>query len=191
MSRTKRQILFIQGGGKDVHDEWDNKLVESLRRELGAEYDLHYPRMPNEEDPRYASWKPAIEKELEALDDGAIVVGHSIGATMLANVLAKREKRELGALILISAPFVGEGGWPSDELKSTTNLGEMLPKDVPIHIFHGLADDEVPPQHADLYERAIPQAVMHRIAGRDHQFNNDLKDVAAEIMKSDGPRPRQ
>jgi hypothetical protein len=27
-----RQILFIQGGGAGTHDEWDNKLVESLRQ---------------------------------------------------------------------------------------------------------------------------------------------------------------
>ncbi|MEP7191263.1 MAG: hypothetical protein ABI903_00175 [Actinomycetota bacterium] len=27
-----RQILFIQGGGAGTHDEWDNKLVESLCR---------------------------------------------------------------------------------------------------------------------------------------------------------------
>src|SRR5689334_14082400 len=100
---SKLQILFIQGGGERVHDEWDNKLVESLRQELGANYEVRYPRMPNEEDPHYASWKPAIEKELDALDDDAIVVGHSIGAAMLVNVLAERsEKREFDALILIS-----------------------------------------------------------------------------------------
>ena len=28
----RRQILFIQGGGVDAHDEWDDKLVDSLRR---------------------------------------------------------------------------------------------------------------------------------------------------------------
>lgn len=31
-----RQVLFIQGGGAGTHDEWDGKLVESLRRELGG-----------------------------------------------------------------------------------------------------------------------------------------------------------
>jgi hypothetical protein len=45
---STRQILLIQGGGAGAHDEWDDKLVESLRRELGGEYDVRYPRMPNE-----------------------------------------------------------------------------------------------------------------------------------------------
>jgi hypothetical protein len=34
-----RQILFVQGAGKGVHDKWDNKLVDSLRQGLGE----HYP----------------------------------------------------------------------------------------------------------------------------------------------------
>lgn len=39
-----RQILFIQGGGADVHDEWENKLADSLRVKLGFGYQLSYPR---------------------------------------------------------------------------------------------------------------------------------------------------
>jgi len=30
-----RQILFVQGAGNDVHEQWDNKLVEDLRRPGG------------------------------------------------------------------------------------------------------------------------------------------------------------
>ena len=85
-----RQILFIQGGGAGTHDEWDNKLVESLRRELGDGYEVRYPRMPDEGDPSHATWSPAIRREMADLDDGAIVAGHSVGATILINVLAEQ-----------------------------------------------------------------------------------------------------
>jgi predicted alpha/beta hydrolase family esterase len=181
-SRTKRQVLFVQGGGADVHDQWDNKLVDSLKRELGSNYEIRYPRMPNESDPQYADWKRALEQEIESMDDDAIVVGHSIGGTMLVNVLAVSSfKAKLGAVFLVSAPFVGEGGWPSEELKSPMDLGAKLPEGIPIHVYHGLRDEAVPPQHADLYKRAIPQAEVHRVADRDHQFNNDLKEVAEAI----------
>ena len=30
-----RQVLLIQGGGAGAHDEWDDKLFDSLRQELG------------------------------------------------------------------------------------------------------------------------------------------------------------
>jgi len=39
-------VLFIQGGGERVHDEWDDKLVDRLRRKLGPGYDVRYPVMP-------------------------------------------------------------------------------------------------------------------------------------------------
>ena len=49
-----RQVLFIQGGGEGVHDEWDKQLVASLKRELGPDYQISYPRMPNEAHRQYA-----------------------------------------------------------------------------------------------------------------------------------------
>jgi hypothetical protein len=57
------QVLFIQGGGAGAHDEWDDKLVESLRRELGGGYEVRYPRMPDEGDPNDARWSAAIRRE--------------------------------------------------------------------------------------------------------------------------------
>jgi hypothetical protein len=45
------QILFAQGGGEGAHDEWDDKLVDSLTRELGDGFEIRYPRMPREDDP--------------------------------------------------------------------------------------------------------------------------------------------
>src|SRR6185503_8228177 len=88
-ARMKRQLLFVQGGGAGTHDEWDDKLVASLRRELGPTVEIRYPRMPNEDDPKYKVWKAALEKELATLDDGAILIGHSIGATIMINALAE------------------------------------------------------------------------------------------------------
>jgi predicted alpha/beta hydrolase family esterase len=176
------QLLFVQGGGVRVHDEWDGKLVESLRDGLGPTYEIRYPRMPNEEDPSYVSWKATLEKEFATLSDGAILVGHSVGGTILINALAEDPpEREFGAIFLIAAPFVGEGGWQSDDLKPQRELGEKLPRGVPIYLYHGLADDTAPPSHAELYARAIPRARLHRLPGRDHQFNNDLTEIAAMI----------
>jgi hypothetical protein len=56
--QLKRQVLFVQGAGKAAHEQWDSKLVESLRRELGQAFEIHYPRMPREDEPSYARWTP-------------------------------------------------------------------------------------------------------------------------------------
>ena len=42
------------------------------------------------------------------------------------------------------------------------------------------------PAHAELCARAIPQAQLHRLPGRDHQLNNALSEVA-EVIKRLGP----
>jgi pimeloyl-ACP methyl ester carboxylesterase len=184
-----RQILFIQGGGAGAHDEWDCKLVDSLRRELGHGYDLRYPRMPDEHDPSYARWSAAIQGEVTTLDDGAVVVGHSVGGTILINTLAERPPQgPLAAIVLIAAPFVGTGGWPGEEFELPHDLGARLPHGTPVHVFHGLRDETAPPSHADLYARAIPQARLHLLPGRDHQLDNDLSEVAKAISPHD-PRP--
>jgi len=184
------QVLFIQGGGAGTHDEWDDKLVASLRRELGDGYEVRYPRMPAEDDPSDRTWVPAIERELAALDDGALVVGHSVGGTLLVHALAQHPAGvRLGAIVLLAAPFVGAGGWPADEFNLPDDLGERLPAGVPVHLFHGTDDDTAPPAHADLYARAIPQALLHQLPGRDHQLGNDLRDVANEIKALRPPAP--
>ncbi len=176
------QVLFVQGGGEGTHDDWDEKLVGSLRSELGPNYEIRYPRLPNEDDPSYATWKATLEKELAALSDGVILVGHSIGGTILINALAEHPPaREFGAIFLIAAPFVGEGGWHSDDWTPQRQLGGKLPSGVPIYLYHGLADDTAPPSHAELFLHAIPQAHLCRLPGRDHQLNNDLGEIAAAI----------
>ncbi len=168
-------VLFVQGAGEDVHEAWDRKLVESLQHNLGAGYRVRYPRMPDEADPKYATWKPAIIDELDA----PILVGHSLGGTMLVHALAEHGVK-FQALVLIAAPYIGEGGWPSDEITARTHFG--LPA-APVLLFHGTADTTAPTNHVHLYARAIQNATVHVLEGRDHQLNNDLGEVARELQR--------
>jgi hypothetical protein len=72
--------------------------------------------MPGEGDPSYARWSAAI----------------------LVSALARQPpERGLGAIVLTTAPFVGEGDWPSDEFELTSDLGARLPSAVRVHVFHG------------------------------------------------------
>ena len=177
-----QQILFIQGGGEGVHDEWDNRMVDSLRRELGPGYEVRYPRMPDEADPDYTRWKAAIIEAIGGLDDGVILVGHSVGGTILVNVLAEAAPaRRIAGLILVAAPFVGAGGWPGGEIEPMAGVGARLPDAMAVHLYHGDRDETAPLAHADLYEAAMPAARVHRLPGRDHQLNDDLSEVAVAV----------
>ncbi len=175
-------MLFIQGGGAGAHDEWDVRLVDDLQRALGDEYEVRYPRMPAEADPSLASWSAAILREMAHLDDRAVVVGHSVGGTILIHAIAEQPPQPAPvAIVLVSAPFVGEGGWPGDEFELSGDLGAHLPRGMPVYLFHGLDDETAPPLHADLYAQSIPQARVHRLPARDHQLNDDLSEVATAI----------
>lgn len=180
-----RHVLFIQGGGADgTHDEWDNKLVESLGRALGSGYEIRYPRMPDEADPSYESWSAAIRNEMARLDDGAILVGHSIGATILIATLAEEPaSRAVSGIFLLAAPFFGEGGWATEDIGAMDEVGKRLPARTPVFVYQGSDDDTVPLEHASLYQKAIPHAVVRRLTGRDHQLNNDLSEIAADILQ--------
>jgi len=177
-----KRVLFVQGGGEGVHDRWDDKLVQSLERELGEGYRVRYPRMPNEGDPRYCAWKAALFDEFDLLEDGAILVGHSVGGAILIHTLAEQPPRaRFGGIFLIATPFIGEGGWPSDDIKPRADLSERLPVGVPIFLYHGTEDDIVPVAHVHLYAKRIPHAVVCISERSDHQLNNDLSQVARDI----------
>lgn len=183
-----RQVLFIQGGGAGVHDEWDDKLVASLERALGAAYEIRYPRMPREHAPRFKAWSAAIRREIARLDDGAILVGHSIGGTILIHALADRPKllRTIAAIHLIAPPFVGDGGWPSEDIELSRDWAASL-ADATVTLYRGGADKTTPKTHLDLYAKAMPHAHVRRLKGRDHQLDNDLSEVAADIRRVGKP----
>lgn len=177
-------VLFVQGAGPGVHADWDIHLVESLRRELGPLYDVRYPQMPDEVDPRMEAWRPVLQRELAELLPGGIAVGHSAGGTMLLHLLADRAPANgLGAVVLIAAPFLGPGGWVSEEIAPRADLGERLRAVAPVLLFHGEDDEVVPVAHVELYAATIPHARVRRLPGRDHQLNDDLSEVARDIRE--------
>jgi predicted alpha/beta hydrolase family esterase len=178
----KTQILFIQGGGEGAYRE-DALLAASLAKELGADCEVRYPEMPNEASPDYSAWRGRLAQELATMEGEVILVGHSLGASVLVKFLAEDHSgRAIAGIVLIAAPFIGEGGWEGDDLQLPASIGDRLPKNVPLHLYHGRDDETVPFTHLGLYARELPNAVVHRLEGRNHQLNNDLSEVARDIQ---------
>jgi len=176
-----RQVLFIQGAGEGAHAA-DAALAASLATALGPAYAVRYPPMPAEEDPDDAAWGARIAAELEGMGDSVILVGHSAGAVTLLMFLARSGfgMEKVAGIFLAGAPFFGKGGWHVDGFELPADLGPKLPA-APIHFYHGDSDEIVPVGHLDLYARAVPQAAIHPLKGRDHQLGGDMSEVAADI----------
>src|SRR5215213_1807763 len=161
MPTKNKQVLFVQGGGRGTHDEWDDKLVASLQRQLDCGISIRYPRMPREGDPDAAAWKKTIGKELGKLTDDVILVGHSLGAAILLDYLADGDlEHRLAGVFLIATPYIGEGGWPSDELRPTKELTVSLPARTPIYLYQGDEDQTVPLSHLGMLAKALPHATV-------------------------------
>ncbi len=179
---VKHQLLFVQGGGKGTHDEWDSKLVESLRQELGQDYEIHYPRMPDEADPNVMSWKRKISAELSRLRGNVLLVGHSVGGSILLKYLSEEEvKKPIAGLFLLAAPSWDEDQWNFDDLKLPRNIADKLAFIPRIFLYHSRDDVDVPFAHLALHGARLPQATIRAVDGRGHQFGNDLTDVARDI----------
>jgi predicted alpha/beta hydrolase family esterase len=181
------QVLFVQGGGQGAHQE-DAALVTSLVNELGADYEVHYPVMPHEDSPDYPAWNRVLIEQLERLGDDVILVAHSVGPTIVVWSLAENQpKQKLAGVFLIAPPFVGERGWQIEEFTPPKDIGSKVP-DVPIYLYHSREDELVPFAHVDLYAAVLPQAFIRRLAGRNHQLNNDLSEVARDICSLNARR---
>jgi len=183
------QILFIHGGGGGAFKA-DALLAASLHTNLGADYHVRYPEMPNDEEPDIQIWKRIILDHAREIGERAILAGHSIGASVLLKIFTEPgDKPPIAGLFSISAPFWHDHEvWRWDEVKLSPDATQHFPRDTPLFLYHGEADETVPIAHLDMYAAALPFAQLRRLPNRDHQLNEDLSEIARDIGLSLGQR---
>ncbi len=101
-------VLFIQGAGRGAYDE-DTRLAESLRHTLGPRFEVRYPAMPNEDDATYEPWREQIAQELADMPGPGVIVGHSVGASVLMKWLSERTDEKAIAGVFLSRVRSGAG----------------------------------------------------------------------------------
>ena len=86
--------------------------------------------MPNESKPEFDAWSEAIAREIVRLNEGAVLVGHSIGGTILIHTVARQPRllKGIAAIGLIAAPFIGDGGWPGDNVAPGLDWSRHFPR---------------------------------------------------------------
>jgi serine hydrolase len=180
-----KQVLFIQGAGEGAYQE-DKKLADSLRQELGADYDVRYPLMPDEDNAPYEEWKQHVETELTTMSGPVILVGHSVGASILAKCLTELEgDAPVAGIFLLSTPFWGGAGWQYEgyqTLELPNDFAARLPQDAPVFLYHSQDDEIVPFRHLALYATMLPKATVREFERGGHQLSNDLTMIAKDII---------
>ena len=177
----RKQVLFIQGGG-DGGYEADAKLVASLQKALGNDYEIRYPRMQNDDAATDFGWLKQIGKEIGKLRDDAILVAHSLGASLLLKYLSENMvSKKVSGIFLMSTPFWnGKEEWVQG-LKLQENFAESLPKNSRIFFYHCRDDEEIPVDHLASYRQKLPVATFCEVESGGHQLGNNLNLVAKDI----------
>lgn len=180
-SHVKAKVLFVQGGGEGAHGV-DAALAASLQRALGSDYDVRFPRMPDEGNPKLESWKPRISAELSRLTGKIVLVAHSVGGAVLLKYLSEEQPgKAIAGLFLLATPTWDGDAWNFDELKLPHDIARKLASIPRIFIYHSRDDEVVPFAHLALHAAALPGATIRAMDGRGHQFGNDLAEVAEDI----------
>lgn len=179
-----KQVLFIHGAGEGAYKE-DMILAQSLQKELGSDFNVHYPGMADEANAPYDLWKQQILEEIAVMAGPVILVGHSMGASYLAKILAETEMRTpIAGIFLLAPPFWGGEGWlyeGYEELVLPEEVAARFPKDAKVFFYHARDDEIVPFNHLALYAKLLPQATVQEIDKGGHQLNNDVSLVAKDI----------
>src|ERR1035437_2077204 len=103
---NKQQILLIHGGTTfESHDKYFKSLINKtpklewilsrkdwkneLQNQLGEDFAVYTPQMPNKQKAQYDEWKILFEKIVNLLDVNFILIGHSLGAIFLVKYLSE------------------------------------------------------------------------------------------------------
>jgi uncharacterized protein len=176
-----QQVLFVHSAGPQGPGEGSSHMVAALREAPGAGYDLRYPIMPDPDDPAYAPWKSRVETEMAGLDDNALLLGHSLGGSVLLKCLSEsKRKRAVPGLFLVATPFWGPH---MQEFMLQENFAAGLSEVRQIFLYHSRDDDTVPFAHLDRYARALPQATVLELDGYGHVFEQGCRELVEDMRQ--------
>ncbi|GHO42066.1 alpha/beta hydrolase [Ktedonospora formicarum] len=179
-----RQVLFIQGAGDKCKPFGSGKLIAYLQKQLGNNYEVLAPDMPDPEHPQYLAWRDQIEQEHGKLDADALFIGHSLGGSMLLKYLAEGTyQRPIVALFLVSVPYWGKQDWEL-EYALPDDFASHLPPIRQLFLYHSRFDEVVPFSSLRCYQEQLPQATVRVLDGKEHSFTEGLPLLAQDIKRS-------
>ncbi len=164
------------GRYKTETDDWK----PSLRRELGEEYEVILPIMPNKTNARYDDWKIWMDKFLPYLNDEVILVGHSMGGAFLAKYLSENQfPKKIKAVFLVSAVY--EGDSDGNYLGSFSLPENLKLQTENIFLYHSTDDNVVPFSALAKFQKHFPQAHTRVFQDRQHINQPEFPELVEDI----------
>ncbi len=192
----KKHIVVIHGGDAwDTYEDYLNYLrdyefteekfhktttrrwKDHLQDDLGERVLVVKPQMPCDRNAKYVEWKIWFDKIVPYIDDGAVFVGHSLGATFLAKYLAENTLPiSLTQLHLVAGCYGWHGGF---ELPHALDAITEACRD--IFIYHSHDDMVVDFTDAQKYKNALPTAQLITFDDRGHFLDSHFPVLVDNI----------
>ena len=197
-AKMEKQVVIINGGDTfETYDIFLKYLKESefyldrcisnkrdwkpwLRTELGEGYETIIPSMPNSANAQYSEWKIVFEKMIPFLNDGVILVGHSLGGSFLLKYLSETVfPKKVEGVFLVAAAFDKDTyGYPLASFTLPKVL-EMPTKN--IFLYQSKDDPVVPFSAMENLKKAFPSATAVVFEDRKHINTETFPELAEDI----------
>lgn len=186
-----RPVLFIHSGGSQGPHEGSDDLVNYLRNGLRADHVVLYPKMPEPDNPEYELWKLTLDRELSALEREIILVGHSLGASVLLKYLSEEPCDKLiTGLFLVAPVYFGKKDWKVEEYRLKNDFEVKLLNIPRIFLYHSRNDTVVPFTHLVQFADKLPNSVGRAFEDRGHLFSMGLPELVEDIQNLSGKNIR-
>lgn len=197
----KQQVFIIHGG--NAFNSYDDYLTDLKQKEvslemlklsdwksslgavLGEMFEVLIPRMPNPQNAKYFEWKIFFEKYIPLLDDGVILIGHSLGGIFLAKYLSEEiYPKKIRATLLVAAPFNTPHVHPYVDFNLLNSLEGLAAQGGAVFFYHSKDDQVVPFSDFENYRVALPGAQFRTFEDRQHFNGEAFPEIAEDIRKS-------
>lgn len=160
--------------------DWKNTLLE----QLGENYEVLLPSMPNITNSQYKEWKIWFERIIPFIKKNAILIGHSLGGIFLAKYLSQNTmSKNTKAAILVAAPFDDVDSKESlASFKLPSSLKKFSGQTGKIYVIHSKDDPVVPFEDLRKYQRALPNAETMIFDNKEH-FNQETFPEIVRLIK--------
>ncbi len=197
----KKQVLVIHGGETfktyegylsflrswkiDLEDilnprrDWK----DSLSDDLGKEFEVIAPKMPNKLNAKYLEWKIWFEKFIPHLAPEIILIGHSLGGIFLAKYLSENEfPKKILATFLISAPHDDtDSEYSLADFQLPENLDLLSTQSGKIFLYHSQDDLVVPFSDFQKFQKSLSGATGKVFSDRGHFNQEKFPELVAAI----------
>lgn len=186
VNKLKKQLLFIHSAGSQKSGQGSSGLAAFIKSSLGEEYHVLCPRMPEPENPQCTSWQEQLKEEFSLIKNDVMLIGHSLGGSVLLKFLCEEEiDITIAGLFLIAAPFWGsDDNWQNDEFMLPEGFPSTLPSINNLVLYHSKDDPIVPFTHMEHYKKHFSHAHARVLEGDDHYFHEGLPRLIADVQKS-------